>query len=188
MPRTAMLLALTALACAARTQNPAADGATAWGFVSPAHPGFSVVYLEGPPQPAKRLELRIRGRRIEPAFSAVPAGSTLAVHNAGRRAYVLADPVDDVVRTLQPGEGIEIHAAESGARSLFLVDVPGGSEATVFVSPGPFAVVSPRGRFELRRLAPGRQRLYAWGADERHIYSWIRVEPDAVQRFDLGVR
>lgn len=186
--RAGLWVVLLTLACAARAQTTAAGGATAWGFVQPSHPGFSVVYLEGPPQPGQHASLVIRKHRIEPAFAVVGAGGSIEVRNASERAHTLAVPLHDLIRRIAPGDSLRIPVPDSGARSLFLLGEPGGAEATVFASPGPYAVVSRRGRFELRGLPSGRQRLRTWEPDGPGIYAWVDVRPDAVHRFDLEVR
>jgi hypothetical protein len=188
LARLAAAAAAVALACASVAHEPAPGGSRAWGFVSPAHAGFSVVYLEGPPRAGERLSLRIRDGRIEPGFSALGAGGTLEIRNEDRSAHLLAVPFDRVTLRLEPDVRATLDVAEPGARSLFLLDVPGGAEASVFVSPGPYAVVSPHGRYELDGLGAGQQRLFGWSPEEGPVFAWIQVRPDAVQRFDLQVR
>ena len=180
-PRLAAVLALLALACAANPKPPAAGGATAWGFLGGAHPEFSVVYLDAPARPGERLTLEIRGDRFEPAFGALGAGGTITVRNSSHKTRVLANPFDDLLTRIVPGDSLELVVAEGGVRSFFLLDVRGGAEATVLVSPGPYSVVSSRGRFELRHLGPGRQRLHAWRPDRPPVFSWVRIQSDHVQ-------
>lgn len=198
-PRSLFALPLVtlALACAAPTpQIGTADperitrgsGITTWGFWKRPHRKFSVVYMEQPARPGERVSLQIRAGRIEPATAILGAGGTITLHNSSSRKHTVAIPFDDLIRQIAPGAGFEIRVTRPGARSIFLIDVPGEAEATVFVSPGPYSVVGSDGRFELEDVDPGRQKLYGWRTDEPDIFSWVKIAHDRVQRFDFNLR
>jgi hypothetical protein len=134
-------------------------------FVDYSKPGFVVVYLEGTASPAGTSTLRIRDGRmrpyLDPEHAAVGAGGTLRVENTSGAQHSLSMPGAGVLRSLGPGEALEIALREPGERSLFLLDVP-EAEARLFVAPGRFAVAKPSGQWELRDVSPGRLRLSAW--------------------------
>ena len=128
-------------------------------------PGFVVVYLEGTASPAGSATLRIRdGRRhpvLAPAHAAVGVGGTLRLENTTAVVHSFSMPAAGWLRSLGPGEALELPLSEAGERSLFLLDVP-EAEAHLFVAPGRFAVAAPSGHFELRDVTPGRLQLNAW--------------------------
>jgi len=134
-------------------------------FVDYDHPGFAVVWVEGAPSPAGQAVLLIRDAQtravLAPEYAAVGEGGSIVVHNAARDAHVVSCPRAQLVRTLAPGESVEIAAPEPGEEPVFVLDGQ-GAHASVFVSPGPFAVTDENGSFTLRGLPPGRQRLRAW--------------------------
>ena len=111
------------------------------------------------------------------------AASSSSRNDSGA-AHVLSAPALGLVRRLEPGEQVEIAVADAGEQSLFLLDVP-RSESTVFVSPGPFVVVSADGRFELSGLAPGRHALLAWHPRFPPARASLELAPDSVVRLDL---
>jgi hypothetical protein len=134
-------------------------------FVDYSKPGFAVVYLEAGPSLRGSAQLAIRSTgvrtRLDPPYAAVGAGGSIVVRNGTSAAHVLSAPGIGLLRRLEPGQQLEIAVPQAGEQSLFLLDVP-RSGSTVFISPGPFAVVSDDGRFELSGLAPGDHRLLAW--------------------------
>ncbi len=134
------------------------------GLVDYTQPGFAVVYVEGEP-PGGELELVMRatrlGTRLDPLHGAVGAGGRLVVTNRSGAAHVLSYPAAGVVRGIGAGERLELAVPGAGEQGLFLLDVP-EAETRIFASPGPFAVVSASGGFELRDLAPGSRELRAW--------------------------
>jgi hypothetical protein len=157
-------------------------------LVDYSRPGFAVVYLAEGPSPAgeARLEIRASGvrTRLEPPYAALGLGGALVVENLSDRAHVLSAPGLGLVRRLEPGARLELAPSAAGEQSLFLLDAP-RSDATVFVAPGPFAVVSPDGRFELAGLAPGRHELLAWHPRFPPALGALDLRPDSVQRLDL---
>ena len=134
-------------------------------FVDYAHPGFAAVWVEGQRSPAGHTELSIRDGRtrtvLAPEYAAVGAGGSILVSNAAHDAHVVSCPGAQLVRSLAPGESVEIAASMAGEEPVFVLDGKGG-RASVFVSPGPFAVTDEDGYFTLRDLPPGRHRLRAW--------------------------
>jgi hypothetical protein len=179
--------------------TPGAGGAGAYGdrrlreveFVDYARPGFAVVYLEEGPSPGGTALLEIRASKLQvgldPRHAAVGRGGTLVVRNATAASHVLSCPAAHVLRRIEPGAAAEIPLPQAGEQPVFLLDAAGspGSAATVFVSPGPFAVTSERGRFELADLDPGRVQLHAWHPRFPPSSRWLTVAPDATTRIDL---
>jgi len=157
-------------------------------FVDYSKPGFAVVHLDAGPSPggSAQLEIRTSGvrTRIDPPQAAVGAGGAVVVTNASGAAHVLSAPMLGLVRRLEPGEQVELAVPTAGEQSLFLLDVP-RCESTVFVSPGPFVVVSADGRFELSGLSPGRHALLAWHPRFPATRAALELAPDSVVRVDL---
>jgi hypothetical protein len=157
-------------------------------LVDYAEPGFVVVYLEGTPAPGGSATLHIRDGRLrpqlDPAHLALGAGGTLRVANASAARHSLSIPGAGLLRSLGPGETLEIALAEAGERSLFLLDVP-EAEARLFVAPGRFAVAEPGGHFELRDLTPGRVELKAWHPRFPASARPLELTPGDVVRVDL---
>jgi hypothetical protein len=157
-------------------------------FVDYSRPGFAVVHLDAGPSPAGTVQLVIRTSgvrtRLDPPHAAVGAGGALVVRNTSGVAHVLSAPALGLVHRVEPGEQVEIAVPEAGEQSLFLLDVP-RSEATVFVSPGPFVVVSSDGRFELSGLTPGSHSLLAWHPRFPPARAPLQIAPGSRVRVDL---
>ena len=159
-------------------------------FVDYSKPGFAVVHVGDGPSPGGTAQLVIRTTgvrtRLDPAHAAVGAGGMLVVSNGSGAAHVLSAPAMQLVRRLEPGEQVEIPVPDAGEQSLFLLDVA-RSEATVFVSPGPFVVVSTDGRFELSGIAPGDHTLLAWHPRFPPARAPLQIQPDSVVHLDLDM-
>jgi hypothetical protein len=150
-------------------------------------PGFAVVYAEGLPAPADTLALSVRegiaSPQLEPALAAVAAGGRITVRNETRADHTVSLPAAGAIHRLAPGASVEIAAGGSGEQSLFLLDAP-RAEARVFVAPGPYAVASELGRFELGGLgAGGRVRLVAWHPRFPPAARWVDLSGGS-QRVD----
>ncbi len=160
-------------------------------FVDYSRPGFAVVYAEGGPSPGGTALLEIRASRLhvvlEPRYAAVGRGGTLVVRNATAASHVLSCPAARVLQRIEPGAAAEIPLLEAGEQPVFVLDAAGspGSGATVFAAPGPYAITSERGRFELADLDPGRVRLRAWHPRFPPSSRWLTVAPDTATRIDL---
>jgi len=152
--------------------TPAKPGSSSYGdrrmrdveMVDYTHPGFAVVFVEAEPLPTGRVDIAIRTSRVtrfEPAMAAAGAGASLVIENASEEAHVLSYPAAGLIRRLAPGETVELPIARAGEQGLFLLDQVDAA-ATLFAAPGPFAVISSTGGFELRGLAPGRYDVRAW--------------------------
>ncbi len=157
-------------------------------FVDYSKPGFAVVYLDAGPSVGGSAELLIRTTgvrtRLDPPQAAVGAGGVVVVRNASAAPHVLSAPALGVVRRLEPGEQVELALPDAGEQSLFLLDVP-RSESTLFVAPGPFAVVSAEGRFELSGIVPGRYAVLAWHPRFPPARASLDLGPNRVVRLDL---
>ncbi len=157
-------------------------------FVDYSKPGFAVVYLDTGSSPAATAQLVIRTTgvrtRLDPPHAAVGAGGLIVVANASGAAHVLSAPAMGLVHRLEPGQQVEIAVPLAGEQSLFLLDVA-RSEATVFVAPGPFAVVSADGRFELGGLAPGGHTLHAWHPRFPPARASLQLAPDSVVHLEI---
>jgi hypothetical protein len=161
-------------------------------FVDYSRPGFAVVYVEAEQAPQGDLAIAIRSSRVmtqlEPAHAAVGAAGRILVANETRAEHVLSYPAAGVVRRIQPGERVELDVARAGEQGLFLLDVPDAA-STLFAAPGPFAVVSDAGLFELRDLEPGARQLRAWHPRFPDAQQPVELAPDGRLRvdFELGV-
>jgi len=176
--------------------TPVKPGASPYGdrrmsgveFVDYSKPGFAVVHLDAGPSPAGTAQLMIRTSgvrtRLDPPYAAVGAGGALVVSNTSSAPHVLSAPAMGLVRRLEPGQQVEIAVPDAGEQSLFLLDVA-RSEATVFVSPGPFVVVSEDGRFELSGLSPGSHGLLAWHPRFPPARAPLQITSDSVVQLDL---
>jgi hypothetical protein len=152
--------------------TPAKPGSASYGdrrmrdveLVDYTHPGFAVVFVEAEPVPTGQVEIAIRTSRFtrfEPAMAAAGAGASLVIENASDAPHVLSYPAAGLIRRLAPGEKVELPIARAGEQGLFLLDSVDAS-ATLFAAPGPFAVLSSTGSFELRGLPPGPHKIRAW--------------------------
>lgn len=213
--RRACVGLLLALACASAPDAPAPGTSAVWGelslvpregvtpgggggsygdrrlrdveFVDYSRPGFAVVYVREKRPPAGRLELAIRdtrfGVRIEPAQAAIGAAGRVAIVNQGASRHVVSYPAAGVVREIAPGQVLELAVPQVGEQGVFLLDAT--AAARVFAAPGPFAVVSPSGRFTLDDLAPGRRELHAWHPRFPPARQLVELAANARVRVDL---
>jgi len=151
-------------------------------------PGFAVVWLDGAAPSPEGAHVTIRTNefetRLEPAWVALASGGTLTLLNASPEAHTVSCPSLGVVQRLTAGESLELRVADSGAHALFLLDQP-QVEGGVFAAPGPFAVLTRTGRFELRDVAPGPARLHAWHPRFPPVARDIDVVADETTRIDL---
>ena len=151
-------------------------------------PGFAVVWLEGSAPPAEGARVSIRANefetRLEPAWAALATGGSLRILNTTPEAHTVSCPSLGRVQRLAPGDELELRVAETGAHALFLLDRP-QVEGGVFAAPGPFAVLSKSGQFELRDLAPGPVRLHAWHPRFPPVARSVDVVADESKRVDL---
>ena len=176
--------------------TPAPAGGGAYGdrrladvtLVDYGRPGFAVVWADGPTPAPGRLALQIRGAAaraaLEPAHGAVGVGGELLVTNESADAHLLSVPAAGVLRRLPPGTSASIPVERAGELTLFLLDAP-GQGARVFAPPGPFAVASEAGRFELADLPPGPRRLHVWHPRFPPAVRSVELAPGRAQRVDL---
>jgi hypothetical protein len=153
-------------------------------------PGFAVVYAEGLPAPADALALAVRegvaGPQLAPELSAVAAGGRITVRNETRAVHTVSVPASGAIHRLEPGASVELAAGQGGEQPIFLLDSPRAA-ARVFVAPGPYAVASETGRFELGALGSGRVRLVAWHPRFPPAARWVDVGGGG-QRVDLELQ
>jgi hypothetical protein len=157
-------------------------------LVDYASPGFAVVYLDAPSsQASQKLAIRAAhlGPRLEPERAAVGAGGAIAVANESGEPQVVSSPELAIVRRLAPGETALLTPLVPGVLHLHLLGV--NSSATVFASPGPFALVGSNARWQLTGLPPGRATLRAWHARFPPLAREIEVQEGTAQRIDLAV-
>jgi len=160
-------------------------------FVDYTRPGFAVVYAEAASAPGGELAFTIQdwrvSTRIEPENGAVGAAGRVVVRNESADAHLVSYPAADLVRKLEPGDELAIPVPRAGEQAVFLLD--GQSSATFFAAPGPFAVVSAAGTFELTGLKPGPQRLRIWHPRFPTAVEDVVLEPDAALQvdFELGI-
>ncbi len=151
-------------------------------------PGFAVVWLDGAPASASDARLTIRANefetRLEPAWTALQSGGTLTVVNASPDAHTVSCPSLGLLQRLAPGGELPLRVGETGAHGLFLLDQP-QIEGGVFAAPGPFAVPTQTGQFELRDVPPGLVRVHAWHPRFPPVARSVDVGADQTVRIDL---
>jgi len=156
-------------------------------LVDYSRPGFAVVYLDGPLAPGASARFSIRSgvrTRLEPRSLAVGIGSAIEVTNASDRSHTLSCPAARLIRTLAPGETVEIYVTEPGEVPLFLLDMP-GAKALAFVAPGPHAVITESGRFSLENVAPGQRTFHAWHPRFPPASRTLDLAPNSITRVDI---
>jgi hypothetical protein len=157
-------------------------------LVDYARPGFAVVWLEGAPARGENARVTIRANefetRLEPAWAALASGGTLELLNASPEAHTVSCPSLGVVKRLAPGESLALVVPETGAHALFLLDRP-QVEGGVFAAPGPFAVPTQTGQYELRDVAPGHWKVHAWHPRFAPVARSADVDADETLRIDL---
>lgn len=138
----------------------------------------AVVWLEGAPgaSPApSRAVIDMREKVFVPAVTVVPAGSTVAFPNA--------DPILHNVFSVSGGNSFDLGLYGRGEQRDVVMREPGvvrvfcnvhpQMEAFIVVAPGPWALASRDGSFELGDLPAGRYEVRVWdqrgGADGRVI-------------------
>lgn len=177
---------------------PASSGGKAYsslrmrdaGLVDYSTPGFAVVFVNTGTKPGGAATVTIRDTHVEPRLEpdhlAIGDGGRITVVNASASAHILSVPAAKLVRRLGAGSRVEIDVAAAGEQGLFLLDVPEAS-TTVFAAPGPFAVVSTTGEFDLRDLEPGAVELRAWHPRFPPVVQTLELAPDASLRVDLDM-
>ena len=151
-------------------------------------PGFAVVYAGQGASPKGSAEIEIRDTRVEarfePAEFAIGAGGHLTIVNDTGDSHLLSYPAAGIFERIKSGSKLEIDVPEHGEQHMFLVDVL-SAEATLFVAPGPYAVVSTSGEYELRNLEPGAVDVHAWHPRFPPVVRHVELAPDASLRVDL---
>jgi hypothetical protein len=157
-------------------------------LVDYSRPGFVVVYADEGFEPGGTLRLTLRpgvaGPRFEPERAAVGAGGTIEIRNETGLRQVISAPAEGVLRGLEPGATVSLAADSAGEHDFFVLSAPDVG-AHVFVAPGPFAVASESGRFELTGLAPGSRRVVAWHPRFPATVHHVQLAPGEVRRLDI---
>lgn len=178
--------------------EPARGGGGAYGdrrlrdvtFVDYDRPGFAVVWAEGEPAPERNAELVLSdgptGPRLAPAFAAVAPGSSIVVRNETRSAHTVSCPEAGVLRRVAQGESLALRGEPGRELAVFVLGAA-RAESRVFVAPGAFAVAHDDGRYELRGLRPGPQRLHAWHPRFPAAARAAEATSGAAMRLDLEV-
>jgi hypothetical protein len=160
-------------------------------FVDYDHPGFAVVYLKGRPAPGGTARFAIRsstlGPRFDPPRASVGASGTFVLSNESDQAHAISCPSMNLLHRLDPGATEEIATPPAGAHSCYLLDAP-ETTSILFVSPGPFAVVSDGGRWALRDVEPGPATVVAWHPRFPSASRAIEVKPGQLMRLDFDLR
>jgi hypothetical protein len=158
-------------------------------LVDYSRPGFAVVYLDAPASRAgAKIAIRSTrlGARLEPERAVIGAAGSLAISNQSGTEQIVSCPELQRVRRLAPGETLELAPLAAGELHLHLLGSDGRS-ATVFASPGPFAVVGDDSRWQLTGLGPGRAILRAWHPRFPPLAREIEVRAGSAQRIDLAM-
>ena len=159
-------------------------------FVDYARPGFAVVYVESETPPAIETTLAIRqpGRalRLEPDTGVATTAGAILVTNETGAARIVSDASGDVLRRIAPGETIRIDRPRSGLHRIKLLGEP-TRPAEVFVTPGPHARVSERGRFELAGIRPGPVDVHTWHVRFPATVTHARIAAGERLRMDVSL-
>jgi hypothetical protein len=158
-------------------------------LVDYSRPGFAVVYLDAPAsRSAALLSIRstARGERIEPEHAVVGAAGRLELVNRTGAEQLVSCPELQIVRRLAPSQSAVLGPLVPGPLHLHLL-APEPSTATVFASPGPFAVVGGDARWSLSGIAPGRATLRAWHPRFPPLARDVEVRAGSAQRVDLAL-
>jgi len=159
-------------------------------FVDYSRPGFAVIYVEGPPAPSDIARVAIRDSkhiaRLEPSEAAVGQAGSIVIVNESARVQAVSDPVAGTLYRIEPGQSVEITRPAAGLHSFYLLEAA-DVMARVFVAPGPYAVVSSRGKFRLNGLPPGHARVHAWHPHFPATEKQIEVPLDGVVRLDFEI-
>jgi hypothetical protein len=151
-------------------------------------PGFVVIFADGPEPPSAQVTVRIVSgvvrAHFEPARSAIGFRDEILVKNEDAQDHLLSCPEAGVLVRVEPGETATIVLVEPGPLSLYLLDGV-GAEAQIFAAPGPFAVTTTAGRFELAGLAPGRRTLRLWHPRFPSVTRVIEAEAGEILRVDV---
>jgi hypothetical protein len=161
-------------------------------LVDYSRPGFSVIYLDyfdkfnldklddldshdsrdaatsavaGEVKARDEFQLLIRGGEIKPRFEpgrfAMRIGSVIRLQNLDREPHFVSCPKASFLKEVAPGGEVRVEISKPGDYRFYLPEVP-GAEGMVFVAPGPFAVASSSGRFQISDPMPGTWTLHAW--------------------------
>ena len=134
-------------------------------LVDYSRPGFAVVYTDTSPALARTHVISILdsrfGTELQPSLSAMAVSDELRLRNETAEAHLVSCPADGELVTIEAGGEAVLRFARRGPRELVVLD-RASARASVFVAPGPHAVVADSGTYELRDLAPGTHRVSVW--------------------------
>ena len=151
-------------------------------------PGFSVVYLEDRPPPVSGCALTIRetptGPRIEPSHGALAAGGSIDIVNYSGEKQILSIPELGELRPLDPGARWQRPVDDAGEITLHLLG-NSPAHAQLFVSPGPFSICAPDGRWTLANQEPGPARLRTWNVRYPPATQEVEILPGSVLEVPL---
>ena len=154
------------------------------------HPGFAVVYVEGASDDRTPAALVIEssrfGIRMEPEHAVVGTQGTIVVRNATAEPQLLSCPELAVFERVAPGAERVLDAGSTGAKRCVALG-HANARSTVFVAPGPHAVISEAGHFTLANLAPGHWRIGVWHPRFPCSMREVELAPDAVQSVTLEI-
>lgn len=159
-------------------------------FVDYSQPGFAVVYLHDGTSPGGTARINIKSNRFGTKFdvehTVVGKGGKVVLINTDSEEHVISCPQAEILSQLVPGDKLEIPANSLGVLNIFLLNVP-EAKVTVFVSPGPYAVASTSGRWELRNLKPGGVTLYTHHPRFPSTRKDVQILPDKLQKIDIEI-
>ncbi len=161
-------------------------------LVDYARPGFAVVYAEGPsddPTPAALvIESSRFGIRMQPEHAVVGLAGPIVVRNATSEPQLVSCPELALLERVAPGAERTLRAESAGAKRCVVLGHD-KARSTVFVAPGPHAVISESGRFTLPNLPSGRWRVGVWHPRFPGSTREVELAPGAVESLtlELGV-
>lgn len=170
-------------------------------------PGFAVVSVAGleSPRGTTRVELRATrfASRFEPRHAAVGVGGSLVIRNGDDRPRALSCPGAGVLTSVASGAELTVPAAKVGELRCFALGgaSDGGArepaEVTLYVAPGPYAIVGSGGGFELDGLRPpadgstgaiAAPTLVVWHPRFPPLERPVSLAPGSSERLDLELQ
>jgi len=172
-------------------------------LVDYAKPGFAVVSVAGLVSPGGTARVALRSTRFvshfEPRYAALGVGGSIAIRNDDSRPHVLSCPSAGVLTSVAPGAEITLPAARVGELRCFAPGAADGGgepiETTLYVAPGPYAVVGPDGGFALEGLrSPASERgspaitVVVWHPRFPPLERPVSLTPGSIERLELELQ
>ena len=166
-------------------------------------PGFAVVAVAGLESPGGAARVALRSTRFasrfEPRYAALGVGGSVEIRNDGDEPRAISCPSAGVLTGVAPGARVSISAARVGELRCFALgaadDTAEPIETTLYVAPGPYAVVGSAGQFELDELRPDTWEsggfvasVQVWHPPFPPVERDVVLRPGATERLELELQ